>query len=66
MIYLQATKGYSTEENVVFLENDIVKVTSVEEGMIYLEGVSGWCKEIEMNFSPRIIAECFKMCFKIY
>ena len=60
MIYLQATKGYFTEEDVAFLEGDVVEVLSVEEGMVYLNGVSGWCKGIEMNFSPRIIAECFK------
>ena len=60
MIYLECIKGYFTEENVVFLEGDVVKVISVEEGMIYLEGIFGWCKGIEMSFSPRIIAECFK------
>ena len=60
MIYLQATKGYFTEENVVFLTGDIVKIISTEEGMVYLEGDSGWCKGIEMNFSPKIITECFK------
>ena len=60
MIYLQVTKGYFTEENVVFLTGDIVKVISTEEGMVYLEGDSGWCKGIEMSFSPKIITECFK------
>ena len=66
MIYLECIKGYFTEENVVFLEGDVVEVLSVEEGMVYLEGVSGWCKGIEMNFSPRIIAECFKTIHHSY
>jgi len=56
---LIAIKGYATEENVVFLQGDMVEVTDHEEGMVYLLGVSGWCNGVEMNFVPRIIAECF-------
>ena len=57
---LIAIKGYATEENVVFLQGDMVEVTSFgEEGMVYLLGVSGWCNGTEMNFIPKVIAECF-------
>jgi hypothetical protein len=56
---LIAIKGYATDENVVFLQGDIVEVTDCEEGMVYLLGVSGWSNGIEMNFSPRVIAESF-------
>jgi hypothetical protein len=56
---LIAIKGYATEENVVFLKGDIVEVTDYEEGMVYLLGVSGWCNGVEMNFVPKVIAECF-------
>jgi hypothetical protein len=56
---LIAIKGYATEENVVFLQGDIVEVTDREEGMVYLLGVSGWCNGVEMNFIPKVIVECF-------
>ena len=56
---LIAIKGYATEENVVFLQGDLVEVTDHEEGMVYLLGVSGWCNGTEMNFIPKVIAECF-------
>lgn len=56
---LIAIKGYATEENVVFLQGDIVEVTDHEEGMVYLLGVSGWCNGVEMNFVPRVVVECF-------
>jgi hypothetical protein len=56
---LIAIKGYATEENVVFLQGDLVEVTDHEEGMVYLLGVSGWCNGVEMNFIPKVVAECF-------
>jgi len=57
---LIAIKGYATEENVVFLQGDMVEVISFgEEGMVYLLGISGWCNGTEMNFIPKVIAECF-------
>jgi hypothetical protein len=57
---LEAIKGYATNENLVFMEGDTVKVVDVEEGMIYLEGIFGWCSGIEMSFTPEIIAKHFK------
>jgi hypothetical protein len=56
---LIAIKGYATEENVVFLQGDLVEVTGCEEGMVYLLGVSGWCNGVEMNLIPEKVAECF-------
>jgi hypothetical protein len=56
---LKAIKGYASEENVVFLTGDKVKVLGTEEGLVDLIGVDGWCNGIEMNFSPKIVAECF-------
>jgi hypothetical protein len=61
--YLYATKGYASDENLVFMKNDLVKVNDVEEGMIYIEGVKGWCEGIEMNFIPKIIAEYFEAAY---
>ena len=60
MMILEAIKGYSTDENVVFLTGDNVIVNEMEEGIVYLEGVSGWCRGIELSFSPKIVAEYFK------
>lgn len=60
MIILEAIKGYYVEESVIFLIGDKVKVTGMEEGIIYLEGIDGWCKGIELSFSPRIVVESFK------
>lgn len=57
---LKAIKGYSTDENVVFLTGDVVRVIEMEEGIVYLEGITGWSKGIELSFSPKIVAEYFK------
>lgn len=57
---LEAIKGYYTEENVVFLTGDIVKLVEMEEGNVMLEGVAGWCKGVIMDFSPEIVATHFK------
>jgi hypothetical protein len=56
---LIAIKGYATEEDVAFLQGDLVEVIGHEEGMVYLLGVFGWCNGVEMNFTPKVIAECF-------
>jgi len=56
---LKAIKGYASEENVVFLTGDKVEVVNVEEGWVELIGISGWCKGVEMNFTPKIIVEHF-------
>ena len=56
---LIAIKGYATEEDVVFLQGDIVEVVGTEEGWVDLIGVYGWCKGVEMNFIPKVVAECF-------
>ena len=56
---LIAIKGYATEEDVAFLQGDLVEVIGHEEVMVYLLGVYGWCKGVEMNFIPKVVAECF-------
>jgi hypothetical protein len=58
---LECIKGYATEENVAFLQGDIVEVLSIEEGMVDLIGIGGWCNGVEMNFIPKIVAEHFKV-----
>ena len=46
---LECIKGYSTDENVVFLNGDTVIINKMEEGIVYLEGLSGWCKGVEIS-----------------
>lgn len=58
---LEAIKGYSTNENVVFLTGDVVKVNGMEEGSVELEGVAGWCKDVILDFSPKVVADHFKV-----
>jgi|LauGreDrversion4_2_1035121.scaffolds.fasta_scaffold375660_4 hypothetical protein len=52
---LKCIKGYATDENVVYLAGDIAKVVDTEEGMVYLEGIHGWCEGVEFNYIPKII-----------
>jgi len=56
---LIAIKGYATDENVIFLQGDMVEVIGHEEGMVSLLGVYGWCNKTEMNLIPEKVAECF-------
>jgi len=56
---LFAIKGFATNENVVFLQGDIVEVLGTEEGSVDIIGVQGWCQGIEITLSPKIIAEHF-------
>ena len=58
---LEAIKGYATNENVVFLTGDIVRLDSMEEGSVILEGVAGYCKGVILDFSPKVVAEHFKV-----
>ena len=60
MTYLECIKGYATEENVVCIQGDILTIDSMEEGNVTLVGVSGYCNGVFIDFSPRIVAECFK------
>lgn len=57
----ECIKGYATEENIVVMKGDIVKFIEAEEGIVYLEGIAGWCKETELSISPKIIVEHFKV-----
>jgi hypothetical protein len=56
---LRAIKGYASEENVVFVQGDIVEVLGTEEGWLDLVGIYGWCNGIEMSFTPKVIVEHF-------
>ena len=58
----ECIKGIATSDNisVVVMEGDVVELISTDEGDILVEGVSGWCKGFELNFSPREFVTHFK------
>jgi len=59
---LIAIKSYATEENIVFLQNDVVvtkEVLGTEKGTVNLLGIKGWCEGSEMVFSHKVIVEYF-------
>jgi hypothetical protein len=38
---------------------DVVQFIENEEGMIYVEGIVGWCKGLELNFTPQQFVDHF-------
>ncbi len=56
----ECIKGYATQENVVCVQGDVVKIIDMEEGNVTLEGVAGFCEGIIIDFSPKIMIEHFK------
>lgn len=58
---LECIKGYAHEEGVVCLQGDVVIFNGMDEGIVDLEGLEGWCAGIEISFSPKIVAEHFKV-----
>ena len=53
-------KGMATPESVVVMQDDNVKLISTDEGEVVVEGVDGWCKGIELTFTPKEFVEHFK------
>ena len=56
----ECIKGYATQENVVCMQGDVVKIIDMEEGNVTIEGVAGYCEGVIIDFSPEIIVEHFK------
>lgn len=59
-LYFKCIEGYATDENLVVAQGDILQFIESEEGMLYFKGTAGWCKGIEINFIPKIVAKHFK------
>lgn len=55
-------KGLADSDNinVICLQGDTVIVNEVSEGEILVEGESGWCDGVELNFTPKQFVEHFK------
>ena len=58
----ECIKGIATSEghDVVIMQGDIVKVLETNEGEVLVEGVDGWCEEMELSFTPREFVEHFR------
>jgi hypothetical protein len=57
---LECIKGYATNENIVFLQGDIVKIVEAKESLITLEGEKGYSKGTSIDMVPKIVAKHFK------
>jgi hypothetical protein len=57
----ECIKGMSDTDNinVVVMMGDVVQFIENEEGMIYVEGIVGWCKGLELNFTPQQFVDHF-------
>ena len=59
----ECIKGLADTDNinVIVMQGDVVVFNEIEEGMVYVEGIAGWCKGLELNFTPKQFTECFKV-----
>jgi hypothetical protein len=59
----ECIKGMADSDNVnvVVMQGDIVIFNEVNEGDVLVEGVEGWCKGVELNFTPKQFTEHFKV-----
>ena len=62
----ECIKGMATSDNitVVVMQGDIVELVSTDEGEVLVEVIAGWCKGVELTFSPREFVTHFKSPFK--
>ena len=59
----QCIKGMADAEdlNVIVTQQDVVRVTEVEDGLIHVVGEAGWCTGMELSFTPKQFTEHFKV-----
>jgi hypothetical protein len=59
----ECIKGMADSDNVnvVVMQGDIVIFNEANEGDVLVEGVAGWCKGVELNFTPKQFTEHFKV-----
>ena len=60
--YFKCIKGIASDEIVIVVKGDVVKIGPYppEEGVIHVEGVSGWCKNDEISLPPTDFVEHFE------
>ena len=58
----ECIKGLATSDNisVVVMQGDWVELVSTDEGEVLVNGVAGWCKGFELNFTPREFTTHFR------
>jgi hypothetical protein len=57
----ECIKGYATKESIVCMKGDVVKFIESDEEIVFLEGVAGWCKGVELSLSPKTVVEHFQV-----
>ena len=52
----------ATSDNVgvVIMQNDLVELISTDEGEVLVNGIVGWCKGLELSFTPKQFVEHFE------
>lgn len=60
--YFKCIKGIESNELVIAVKGDVVKIGPYppEEGMLHVEGVSGWCKNQELSLPPAEFVKHFE------
>ena len=60
---IECIKGIADSDNinVICMQGDLLKVVEVIEGDILCEGIEGWCLGYEIDFTPKVFVECFKV-----
>lgn len=59
----ECIKGMADSDNinVIVMQGDVVIFSEYSEGDVYVEGVAGWCRGLELNFTPKQFVEHFKV-----
>jgi hypothetical protein len=54
-------KGLADKENIsiVCMQGDVVELVETSDGEILVNGISGWCDEFELTFTPKEFVEYF-------
>jgi hypothetical protein len=59
----ECIKGMADSDNVnvVVMQGDVVTFDGSDEGEVYVTGIAGWCKGVELIFTPKQFVEYFRI-----
>jgi hypothetical protein len=59
----ECIKGMADSDNVnvVVMQGDVVTFDGSDEGEVYVTGIDGWCKGVELIFTPKQFVEHFRI-----
>lgn len=59
----ECIKGMADSDNVIVIvmQGDVVAIKKINDGVVCVVGVAGWCKGFELSFSPKHFVEHFKV-----